>query len=149
MFHSEGVQRTEMGRLIIAVTLAILVLSATDSISADSKPKNHLASEKTYQDAWCNKFKGVTGVSLRDGTIVDCVTEEYVVEVDFARKFYEAIGQSLHYSTQADKKSAILLIVEKPSEEVYLNRLHKVVEQFKLPIKVFVIRPEDVPGLIQ
>lgn len=137
-----------MGRLIFA-TLVLLLLTPTWVLAdpvGPHKPKTHLASEKAYQDAWCTEMNGEVGIFLKDGTIVDCVTEEYVVEVDFARKFYEAIGQSLHYATQTNKKAAILLIVEKPSEELYLHRLEQVVEQFQLPIKVFVVRPESLPA---
>ncbi|MFH2120932.1 MAG: hypothetical protein ABIJ25_11130 [Pseudomonadota bacterium] len=44
----------------------------------------HQNKEKVYQDAWCAKASGQTEYKLDDGARVDCLTEEYAVEFDFA-----------------------------------------------------------------
>lgn len=49
-------------------------------------------------------------VRLSDGGRVDCVTSEYVYEVEFARKWAEAVGQSLYYAQATGKKPGIVLI---------------------------------------
>jgi len=55
---------------------------------------------------------GQTEYRLPDKTRCDCLTDTNAVEVDFARKFYEALGQSLYYSMQTDKRAGRLLIIE-------------------------------------
>lgn len=134
-----------MGKLIFSMFMCMMLLLvstncwAFETITAEKR--KHLRSEKFYQDSWCLEQGGITGVYLPDGTIVDCVTGSNAVEVDFASKFYEAIGQSLHYSTQTGKKAGILLIIESPRDEIYHERLKHVIEQFELPIEVYVIKP--------
>lgn len=68
-------------------------------------------SERYYQSAWCYQQNGDSEVVLFDRTRVDCLTDKYAVEVDFAYKWAESIGQSLYYSTITGKLPAVLLIV--------------------------------------
>ncbi|MFC2073874.1 hypothetical protein ACFLR3_01340, partial [Campylobacterota bacterium] len=72
----------------------------------------HLYKEKVYQEHFCNKFGGVTEYRLKDKTRVDCLLDEYAIEVDFASKWAESIGQSLYYASQTSRKAAVLLIME-------------------------------------
>ncbi len=83
-------------------------------------------------------------VTLSDRTRVDCLTETYAVEVDFARKWAEALGQALYYSARTGKKAGILIIIESPPEARYLKRLRFAIEKSNLPIKVWLIRPNDL-----
>ena len=55
-------------------------------------------SESFFQHQWCLIEGGQTKYTLPDRTQIDCLTESHAVEVDFAHKWAEAIGQSLHYS---------------------------------------------------
>ena len=55
-------------------------------------------SESFFQHQWCLIEGGQTKYTLPDRTRIDCHTESHAVEVDFAHKWAEAIGQSLHYS---------------------------------------------------
>ena len=73
---------------------------------------------------------------LKDNTRVDCLTDEYAVEVDFAKKWAEAVGQSLHYAEMTGKKPAIVLIAGK-SDSRHLDRLMKVAKKYQ--IKVWVV----------
>ena len=52
---------------------------------------------------------------LKDLSRVDCLTQTHAFEVDWAdgMKVYEAIGQSLYYASQTDKKPGILLLIRK------------------------------------
>lgn len=74
---------------------------------------------------------------LDDGTRVDILTKEYAIEVDFADKWYEGVGQALYYSIKTNKKPALVLIIEKDSHEKYLDRLKMVAEKYG--IKIYVI----------
>lgn len=76
---------------------------------------------------------------MSDGTRCDIVTESHAIEVDFAKKWSEAVGQSLFYSVQINKKSGIVLILEKDTDRKYLIRLGTVVREFDLPIRIWTI----------
>ena len=65
---------------------------------------------------------------LSDKTRVDCVTKNYAVEFDFAPKWAEAIGQSLYYGIMTNKKPAVVLIIEKPEDFRYYQRIKKVAD---------------------
>jgi hypothetical protein len=73
----------------------------------------HLHREADYRDAWCT---GETEVRLPNGSRADCVTERHAIEIDFAPKWHEAIGQALDYADQTGKSPAILLIIEQPKD---------------------------------
>ncbi|QYY35414.1 hypothetical protein [Ruficoccus sp. ZRK36] len=79
-------------------------------------------------------------ISLPNGTRCDILTDEYAIEVDFADKWAEAIGQSLNYAAQTGRRAAIILIIEKPSHQKYLHRLEGVIESHALPIVVLPYR---------
>lgn len=92
--------------------------------------------EKDYQAEWC---KGQTEVTLGDRTRVDCLTELHAIEVEFASKWKNAIGQSLHYALMTGKKAGIALILRKESDQRYLDQLNRVIEANRLPIRVWVL----------
>ena len=62
--------------------------------------------ESYYQQKWCATHQGTPEFRLPDRTRVDCLLESHAVEVDFAPKWAEAIGQSLHYSRMTGKRAA-------------------------------------------
>lgn len=94
--------------------------------------------EKHYQEAWCSSREDIVAIEYRlsDGTRVDCMLEDYAVEVDWARNWAEAIGQSLYYAMYTSTKPAVLLIVG-PGEERFLARLQAVANKYE--ITVFVV----------
>lgn len=103
----------------------------------------HLYLEKEYQNYWCNKYGGVTEYKLPDETRVDILTKEYAVEVDFANKWAESIGQALYYGIRTNKKPAVLLIMENPvRDKKYLDRLKAVA--VKHGITIFTVYPCDL-----
>ena len=89
------------------------------------------ALEKDYQLPWCTSQGGIIEYRLSDGTRVDCLTQTHAVEVDFASKWAEAVGQSLHYANMTGKAPGILLIVD-PTEGRFVERV-KVLSQMTCP----------------
>lgn len=81
----------------------------------------------------CQELKGKIEYVLADKTRVDCLTNEYAIEVDFAKKWAEAIGQSLYYAQMTGKKPAIGFIVG-DGDERYLKRVESVAEKFDIKI---------------
>ena len=96
--------------------------------------------EKHYQTVLCDELKGEMEFVLQDRTRVDCLTDKYAIEVDFAKKWAEGIGQSLYYAHMTEKDPAIGLIVGK-NDNRFLERLQKV--STKLNIKIFLIKKEE------
>ncbi len=120
----------------IVASLVIIVLSLE---------AKHLHKEKVYQEHFCSKFGGITEYRLQDRTRVDCLLDTYAIEVDFAPKWAESIGQSLYYAAQTSRKAAVLLIMEDiQQDKKYLRRLEYVSKQYDIDIwiinKDFIIK---------
>lgn len=97
----------------------------------------HLHAEKYYQTIWCNANRGVLEYRLKDNTRVDCLTNAYAVEFDFAKKWAESIGQSLYYGKETGHMPAIGLIIENQGDLKYYYRILPLCSYYK--IKVFKI----------
>lgn len=84
----------------------------------------HKHNESSYQHAWCSAHNGIEEYQNQDFTRVDCLTDMYAVEFDFANKWAESIGQALHYQYMTGKKAKVVLILENPKQEmIYFNRV--------------------------
>ena len=79
-----------LSKIITLVMVTILFFGCS------SKTTKH--NERFYQTSLCNKLDGKMEVVLKDKTRVDCLTDEHAIEVDFAKKWAESIGQSLYYA---------------------------------------------------
>ena len=95
--------------------------------------------ESYYQKLWCEKYNGQMEYILPDRTRIDCLTDRFATEIDFADKWAEAIGQSLHYSLMIKRDAQIVLILEKDTDRKYLKRINNIIDNFSLPIDVRVI----------
>jgi hypothetical protein len=93
--------------------------------------------EKYYQAEWCEAAGGVQEYTLPDRTRCDCLTENHAVEMDFGRKWAEAIGQALYYSASTGRRAGIVLILESPEDIRYWRRLTTTIEHYKLPIDIW------------
>lgn len=113
--------------MLVGITLIIIV-------SACMANAKSLHPEKWYQERWCKANCGRAEVVFEDQTRCDCVTSTHAIEFDFGAKWAEAIGQALHYSIQAEKKAGIVLILEKPGDDRYWDRLKTIIDHFGLPI---------------
>lgn len=117
-----------MKTLIVVFTLLL-------SVSVTAAGKWH---ERNYQEDWCTKRPGLIGIEYRlpDKTRVDCLFEDYALEVDWDYKWAESIGQSLYYAEMTGKKPAVLLILG-PKSDRYLKRLIFIADRYG--IKVFTV----------
>ena len=79
--------------------------------------------ESYYQKEFAEVMNGEREVILEDRTRVDIVTDTHVIEVDFAEKWAESIGQSLHYEKMLGKKAGVLLVIKGDEEVRFLERL--------------------------
>ena len=78
--------------------------------------------ESHYQNNWC---KGQIEYVLPDRSRVDCLTDTHAIEIDFADKWAESIGQALYYASETGRKPGVALISENPAKDMkYIERWH-------------------------
>jgi hypothetical protein len=94
------------------------------------------AAERDYVTKLCPRWGGQAEVILVDKTRVDCITKNHAIEFEFAKKWKEAIGQSLHYSLLTGKKPKIVMICEKQGDVRYVSRTINIIVAYKLPIEL-------------
>ena len=121
---------------MIAVVFSSLFSTCLLANSYYPKPKEHW-----YQDVWCKGKGGQVEFKLNDGRRVDCLTADHAIEVEFARKWSEAIGQSLDYSMLTGKKAGVVLILQRDSDHTYWHRIQKLKDHYQLPITLWKLGP--------
>ena len=94
-------------------------------------------SEKYYQTEFAKKIDGSPEVYLTDRTRVDVMTDTHVFEVDFAEKWAESVGQSLHYEEMTKKQAAVLLVMEGTKDERFLIRLMRIASKHGIEVWVW------------
>ena len=124
-----------MTRLIPYLLFSVLAVSASTPLQP--KRIEPPRPEKEYQKEFAAKVGGKIEVRMGDGTRCDVVTETHAIEVDFGHKWAEAVGQSLHYAFQSNKKAGIALILKTKKDYRYLIRLKSVIKHYELPIEVW------------
>ena len=92
--------------------------------------------ESYYVNQWCTPDFGRKEAVLWDGTRVDCLTKDYAVEFDFAKKWAESIGQTLYYSKMTGKKPAVAIILTSLTDYRFVKRI----ERLDNGIKIFLIK---------
>lgn len=106
-------------KLILVLNLLFVSYFSSQEVSAQYEKLN----EGYYQNNFAIQIKGETEVVLDDKTRVDIVTDTFAIEVDFAEKWAESVGQSQYYARKLNKKAGILLVVNPLTDERYLKRL--------------------------
>jgi hypothetical protein len=131
-----------LGQLMRRLIIALLILAALIGLAAAAYagPKR-LHPEKYYQAKWCAQAGGLTEVVLSDGTRCDCLTQTHAIEFDFTNKWAEGIGQALHYASMTGKRAGLVLIMERPRDRKYLDRVMDVVRWHGLALDVWIIEP--------
>ncbi len=88
-------------------------------------------------------FKGRTEVSMTGGR-ADIVDDNYAIEVEFANKWKDAIGQSLWYGLQLERQPGIVLIMKTIQDRKYGIMLQSAIDYAGLTDKIRVwFYPED------
>ncbi len=122
--------------MLISLYIVILILISLPVQAARLSP------ERSYQEAWCTADVGQSEFILPDRTRVDCLTDEYAIEFDFADKWAESIGQALYYAAETGKKPGIVLIIENGESDLkYIQRLKRAIDRSGTTIKVWFITP--------
>ena len=118
------------------IIVTLIVITGILFTGCTEKKKHN---EKYYQTLLCNELDGVMEQSLLDRTRIDCLTDEYAIEVDFSKKWAESVGQSLYYAEMTGKKPAVGLIVrDNKKDKRHLKRLRVLANKYD--IKIFEIQ---------
>ena len=81
--------------------------TTTPRPSVPSSPQTY--PESLYQEQYAKKLGGRTEVTMPDGTRCDILTDTHAIEVDFADKWAEAIGQVLTTLCRQARRLALFL----------------------------------------
>lgn len=116
------------------VLIIVLILWATSAFAV-------VHPERWYQERFCAEVGGRMEVILKDRTRVDCLTTTRAWEVDFAHKWAESIGQSLHYARMTDRKPGIVLIIETAGDIRFIETLTNTIKTLNVDIELRLVRP--------
>lgn len=73
--------------------------------------------ETEVTSSLAEKYDARTEVVLRDGSRVDLLNKTHAIEADWAHKWAEGIGQSIHYSLITGKKPGLLILTRNPEKD--------------------------------
>ena len=101
--------------LVIGILCAIFYKQENTTIKEfyPHKKSSHMK-EADYVNMYC---KGIVEYQLSDRTRVDCLTDEYAIEYDWAKKWAESIGQAMYYSKMTGKKPAVAIIIKNGTKD--------------------------------
>ena len=112
----------------IGLLIALLLFSVAVAFSQTRQRESY------YQREFAKVIGGETEVVLEDRTRCDIVTNNYAIEVDFAEKWAESIGQSLHYEEILGKQAGVLLVMEGTKDERFLDRLMPIAAKYGITV---------------
>ena len=85
---------------------------------------------------------------LPNNTYVDCISDDYAIEVDFSNKWAEAIGQSLMYAAELERLPGIILICRAGEDESNCLKhgyhIEQTVNWWRIPMTVWHCGADDV-----
>lgn len=123
--------------LLIFLLVSVVVFCFTEPLkNGELEEGKSKYKEADYVKAYCN---GQIEYVLSDKTRIDCLTDEYAIEFDWAKKWAEGVGQSLYYAKMTGKKPAVAIIIKSPKDKRYIERIKKTDPN----IKVFIIKAKE------
>lgn len=107
-------------------------------------------SENDYTQLLAKELGGQTEVSLHHARgYVDILTKHYAIEVEFANKWKNAIGQSLWYAQNMNRKAGIILVIKPNQKRYYIQQIYSTLQHSGLSDKIKIwIYPDDFQSRI-
>lgn len=100
---------------------------------ASTHAERHKFHELHYAAILARQWNGQTEVRLPDNTRCDIVTSTHAIEVDWAEKWSEGIGQSLFYGLMLGKRPGLILLVDDPaSDQRFIDRAQRVCHERRI-----------------
>lgn len=121
------------------ITTVLLLLLA---FSCEAKRLN---SERHYQTLICARpaLMEVTYYSPEGNPVgrVDCLTEHYAIEVDFADKWAEGIGQAYLYAAVFERRPGVVYIIEDANDCKHYEKVMVLLETLPQQLSVWLTGP--------
>jgi hypothetical protein len=114
---------------IMILYAGVYALAANRYAAAD-----HPGWETTIARALAAKYGAQVEVRLPDGTRVDLLTDEEAIEVDWAKKWAEAIGQALYYADATKRRPAVILLLTAPTDQRYVDRCQRIAKRYGIRV---------------
>lgn len=92
------------------LAIVIISLSFTVFFLAQKNDIENINSLRPYKEKLCKEFNGKLDALLYDNTKADCLSQEYVIEVGYAKDWQKLIGKVLYSSQLSTKKPVIAII---------------------------------------
>jgi len=103
-------------------------------------PASVLGAEADYNKAWCSAQPGyIQTEKTVTGGRIDCLTDRYAIEMDYAHKWKECIAQGRWYALQTGKIPGCVLITG-PSGGKYVQYLEDYLHGHDMYMKVWTIK---------
>jgi hypothetical protein len=132
--------------IAVAVSAALALVFTPLTLVAESTERT-LKSEKDYVTAYCRGYLG--GYIPNNGTIPDCIWNEYAIEYDWGNKWYECLTQAKWYAMSLDKQAGCVLIYRKPLDEVYIKRAKQLISHYNEPITLWVLEDKKFREVVE
>lgn len=116
----------------IITGLFLCALSATAT-------QPHKMQDADYVKIVCDAKSGQTEVR-RLGSRADCVSENEAIEVEYAHKWSEGIGQAERYGKVFSRKPVLVLVLEQPDHERFVELANQQIRRSYSPIKLEVYK---------
>jgi len=121
--------------LLVALVAALLLL-----------PGLAAGDERAECERLAPKYQAETEVRLWDATRVDLLTPTHAIEVDWCRKWPEAIGQALYYALVTGKRPGVLLLISDARAEArYVHRCQAVCARHSIDLFIEKVQPTPAP----
>lgn len=108
--------------LIVAMVLIVIAFIIVASMLIRD-PITTNWTEADYQAFILKEMGGEREYCLPDRTRIDILTSKYAIEIDYAYKWAEAVGQALYYAEISNRTPGIILILAKRANyTAYIKR---------------------------
>jgi len=114
-----------------------------DGVVGDLSRAPHVVVENAWRDRIAAAMKTAGYADVRaehpvSGGRADLTFSRYAIEIDWAAKWAESIGQALYYALCLSSKAVSLLLVEGPKDDVYVDHTRRVANNNTPPLQVWV-----------
>lgn len=142
--------------LLYLIILVIAPLGFGMWLLIDKAEAKHKHLEKEYQNKFCEFIEGYEEYVLPNKRRIDCLERSYAIEVDFAYKIFEGIGQAEYYAYMTNRKPRLLLIIEKDNDLNTVREFHSYLLDYKkldyyiiysIDDYFYIIKPETVEDI--
>lgn len=82
-------------------------------------------------------------VRIKDGSRVDYLADDMAIEIDWASKWAEGVGQSLFYAAMTDRDPGIILLTkDRDRDRQRIRRCHYIAQKYGISVWVEEVLPE-------